>query len=259
MPLTVMTYNIRDGGRPDRLPAVAQVIRAERPDVLALQELRGFDAATLGRFAEGLGMTGYLARSWLGQPVALLVRSPDAVLDGRRIRGPFHHAAAELTVATDAGPLRIIGTHLNPYSGSRRLAEARWLVRELDPAALVLVLGDLNTLDPWTDHDERLRALPPRYRIRHRWRGRVDTRAVGTLIDAGLVDLARHAGHPAHTVPTTRGGGQEFSRMRLDYLLATAPLAAWSTGCRVVAGGPAEYASDHYPVRADLALTLTVG
>ncbi len=258
MPVRVMTYNIRDGGGPDRLPAVVEVIRAERPDVLALQELRGFDAARLGWVAGAVGMAGYLARSWSGQPVALLVREPRAVLRERRVRGPFHHAAAELTLATDRGPWRIVGAHLCPYSGSRRLAEARWLARELDPAALVLVMGDLNTLDPWTDHGERLRALPPRYRIRHLRHGRVDTRAVGTLAGAGLVDLFRHVGGHGHTAPTTRGGGPEFARMRLDYLLGTAPLAATVTDCRVVSGGPAEYASDHYPVRADLDLTVTV-
>jgi exodeoxyribonuclease-3 len=43
--------------------------------------------------------------------------------------------------------------------------------------------------------------------------------------------------------------------MRLDYLLASPALAARAGGTRVVRGGAAEYASDHYPVAADLDLT----
>jgi exodeoxyribonuclease-3 len=42
--------------------------------------------------------------------------------------------------------------------------------------------------------------------------------------------------------------------MRLDYVLASAPLAARAQGARVLRGGPAEYASDHYPVAVDLDL-----
>jgi endonuclease/exonuclease/phosphatase family metal-dependent hydrolase len=249
-----MTYNIRDGGRPDRLDAVLDVITAHRPDLLALQELRGVDQVALDRLATATGMAAYLARSWSGQPVAVLVRGRGAVLAARRVRGPFHHAAAEVTVATDRGPLMVIGTHLCPYSGRWRLAEARALARRVDPGGLLLLMGDLNTLDPWTDHAERLRGLPARYRSRHLRRGAVDTRAVATLADAGLVDLFRPGGQD-HSVPTQLDG-TEFARMRLDYLLATEPLAGLARSYRIVTGGAAETASDHYPVLAELDLAI---
>ena len=42
--------------------------------------------------------------------------------------------------------------------------------------------------------------------------------------------------------------------MRLDYLLASPRLAARAQGVRVVRGDEAEYASDHYPVTAELDL-----
>src|SRR5438094_3603486 len=100
-----MTYNIRNGGRPGRLDAVLDVINAHRPDVLALQELRGFDQPALDRLATATGMAAYLARSWSAQPVAVLVREGRAVGGARRVRGPFHHAAAELCVTTDRGAL----------------------------------------------------------------------------------------------------------------------------------------------------------
>ncbi|MFD2768179.1 hypothetical protein [Micromonospora eburnea] len=52
----------------------------------------------------------------------------------------------------------------------------------------------------------------------------------------------------------TRHGGAEFAPMRLDYLLATPELAALTDAVRVVRGGDADNASDHWPVLADLAL-----
>ncbi|WBB70163.1 endonuclease/exonuclease/phosphatase family protein [Micromonospora sp. WMMD812] len=262
--LRVMTWNIRTGGRdrggPDRRDAIVEVVTAQRPDVLALQELRGFDAAgVLDGFADRLGLRPQLARSCFGQPVAVLVRPPLRTVSAGPLRRPFHHAAARVVVATDAGPLTVLGTHLNPYSGGWRRIEVDWLARAVRraPGDLTLLGGDLNALDPATDHTARLDGLPPAYRRRHLRRdGRtVDTRAVAVLLAAGLVDLYRAAGGPDEglTVPT-RHGGAEFSGMRLDYLLGSPALAARVRDCRVVRGGPADRASDHYPLVADVDL-----
>jgi exodeoxyribonuclease-3 len=215
-----MTYNILTGGRPGRLDAIVEVIRTQHPDVLALQELRGFDRAALDRLATATGLAAYLARSWSGQPVAVLVRPGARVEVARRVRGPFRHAAAEVTIATDRGPLTVIGTHLNPYSRSWRLVESWALARRVDPGRLVLVMGDLN----------------------------------GPPAVAGLVDLFRPGG-PVHSVPT-RFKGEEFTPARLDHVLATKPLAALARGYRIVTGGAADTASDHYPVVADLDLAI---
>ncbi|SCL49683.1 exodeoxyribonuclease-3 [Micromonospora citrea] len=263
--LRVMTWNIRTGGRDsggaDRRDRLVRVVAEQRPDVLALQELRNFDSGdTLADFAGRVGMTAHLARSCLGQPVAVLLRPPLRALAAARVRRPFHHAAQRVTVPTDAGPLTVLSVHLDPYSGLRRRVEAGWVAAALRraPGELGLLAGDLNTLDPVADHTDRIARLPAAYRRRHLRRdGRtVDTRAVARLLAAGLVDLYAAAGTPdaGLTAPTRHGGGAEFSGMRLDYLLGTAPLAARVRDCRVVRGGDAEYASDHYPVVADLAL-----
>jgi exodeoxyribonuclease III len=259
MTLTVMTYNVKTGGAPDRLDRIVEVITANRPDVLALQELRGFDRARTRQVAGVLGMAAFLGRSWFGQPVAVLVREPAPVISARRIRRPFHHAAVEVVVATDRGPLAVIGAHLYPYSGRRRLWEARWLASLVDSGRLMLLMGDLNSLDPWTDYAARLRDLSPRYRSRHlRHGGLVDSRAVAVLVDAGLVDLFVRAGTGGkdYTAPTEDSGGTEFSKLRLDYILGTEPVARVTKACRIVSGGACEHASDHYPVVAELDLSL---
>ena len=174
------------------------------------------------------------------------------------MRRPWHHAAIRVVVATDRGPLVVIGTHLYPYRGWRRRVEASWVAGQAQAAlragSMAVVLGDLNSLDPGTDHAERVSQLPASYRSRHLTRGRVDTRAVARLTRAGLVDLYRYrTSGREHTVPTAYGGA-EFAPMRLDYALATPAAADRATDWRVVDHGGAQDASDHFPVVVDLAL-----
>ncbi|WP_341719803.1 endonuclease/exonuclease/phosphatase family protein [Micromonospora sp. FIMYZ51] len=258
--LRVMTWNIRTGGRdtggPDRRDRIAGVIAEQRPDVLALQELRDLDVPA---FADRVGMRAYLARSWFGQPVAVLVRPPWRVRTAAPVRRPLHHAAQRVVVQTGAGALTILSTHLDPYSGTRRLVEAGWLAAALRPArdGLALLAGDLNTLDPYAEHAERIARLPAAYRRRHLRRdGRtVETRAVARLLGTGLVDLGATAGP---TVPT-RHGGTEFSDMRLDYLLATPRLATHHLQTQVLRTPETDHASDHYPLHTTLSLPAPPG
>ncbi len=256
--MKVMTWNIKTGGG-TRLAAILAVLQRERPDVLALQELRDFerhDGRRMQEVAEAVGMTAHLARSVFGQPVAVLARPPLELTRRRAVRWRLHHAAAAAVVPTAAGPLTVVSTHLNPFSPYRRMREARWLAaRYASRRRLVVLAGDLNALDPRTDHTAALERLSPLYRRRHLAAdGSADTRAITAFEDAGFSDLWG-GGADASTAPTTEGGGKEFSGMRLDYVLGSPPVAARSRGLRVLRGGETEYASDHYPVVADLDLT----
>jgi endonuclease/exonuclease/phosphatase family metal-dependent hydrolase len=169
-----------------------------------------------------------------------------------------------VVVPTDRGPLTVVATHLNPFSGPRRLREAgRLVARFARPGELVLLMGDLNSLDPESAHEERLARLSAVYRQRHLHAGAggrsvADTRTVARLVAAGFVDLWRAGGcaGPDTTAPTAEGGGAEFSGMRLDYVLGTARTVPLLRGCRTVTGDESEYASDHYPVVADLDLSF---
>ncbi|MFC3990387.1 endonuclease/exonuclease/phosphatase family protein [Actinoplanes siamensis] len=252
-----MTWNIKTGGvdrgRRFRLPAIAEVITAQKPDILTLQELRDFtrnDGRRMTELAGAVGMTAHLARSGFGMPVAVLVRDPLRITHRASVTWRLHHAAAIAVVATGSGPLTVISAHLNPFSPPRRLREARLLAARFGGGDRVVVAGDLNGLDPAGDHTEALASQHPMFRKRHLHRGRVDTRAVAAF---GLVDLwGRAGGGDGRTVPTTQGGGREFGGMRLDYVLASPAVAEGAHDMRVVRGGAAEHASDHYPVTVDL-------
>jgi exodeoxyribonuclease-3 len=252
--LKLLTWNIKTGGSGGRLDAVVALLARERPDVLALQELRDFqrhDARRMREVADALGMTATLAPSAFGQPVAVLVRPPLTVSRSATVRWRLHHAAAAVTVPTSAGPLTVVSTHLNPFRPYRRLREARWLAHRYR-APLTLITGDLNSLDPGTGHTERLSRLPELYRRRHvHPDGTPDTRAIAAFASAGFVDLWHSCGEgDGLTVPTSKGGGPEFSNagMRLDYLLARPELAARAYQARVIRRDEAEWASDHYPL-----------
>ena len=255
--MKMMTWNIKTGGG-TRLAAILAVLQRERPDVLALQELRDFgrhDGRRMREVAEAVGMTAHLAPSAFGQPVAVLARPPLELTRTRVVRWRLHHAAAVAVVSTREGPLTVVSTHLNPFSPYRRMREARWLAaRYASRRRLVVLAGDLNALDPRTDHTGEVERLGPLYRRRHLAPdGSVDTRAIAAFEEAGLTDLWTGGGD-GRTAPTSEGGGQEFSGMRLDYVLGSPPVAARARNLRVVRGGETEYASDHYPLRVDLDL-----
>jgi exodeoxyribonuclease III len=257
--LRVMTWNIKSGGT-GRFGVIASVIDREHPHILALQELRGFDSGGGNRMAglaDAVGMTPYLARSAFGQPVGVLVRPPLQMEGLARVRWRLHHAAAVARVRTGRGPLTVVSTHLNPFSPYRRMREARWLAARYRSARrLVVLAGDLNALEPGTDHTDELARLEPLYRRRHTdTGGGVDTRAIEAFAAAGFVDLWPRVGAgDGRTAPTSEGGGAEFSGMRLDYVLASPPAAKLARNGHVARGGPADHASDHYPVVIDFSV-----
>jgi exodeoxyribonuclease III len=237
--MRVMTWNILNGGH-GRHDAIAAVVDRVRPDVLALQELRGFT----GTF----GMVPYRAPSVFGQAVAVLVRPPLRAASFRAVRWRLHHAAAIVQV----GDVRVISTHLNPFSPERRRREAVWLAARYGSRRRpVLLAGDLNSLDPYGDHRDTVATLDEPYRRRHLdAAGEVDTRAVAAFAAGHLTDLWTVAGDgDGRTVPTGLAGA-EFAPMRLDYLLGTPPVAARVRRVWVVRDDPT--ASDHFPVVADL-------
>jgi exodeoxyribonuclease-3 len=257
MTLRLMTWNIKNGGG-DRLPAIIQVIHREQPDVLCLQELQEFRryGRRLHALAEEAGMTVHLAPAGFAQPVAVLVRPPRRILRRSTVRWRLHHAVAIAVVETTAGPLTVVSAHLNPFSPYRRYREARWLsVRHGSARRMTLVAGDMNGLAPDDDHTTTLDDVHSLFQQRHLGPDGVpDTRAVAAFGAAGFTDLWRAVGDgDGRTVPTGFAG-REFGAMRLDYLLASPPLAARARRAWVVRDELTAQASDHYPVRADVDL-----
>lgn len=265
--MKVMTYNILNGGQDDldygRLESVLEVVRAEAPDVLVVQELNHaelFGHRVLHRLENETGLRGFLARAKTGYHVGVFVPKSCEVRKTDSDTDHFHHAALEVVVETSAGPLTIVGTHLCPFGGEVRVMEAQYLTRFASRGdRLVLLMGDLNSLSPTPDHTELVKRLPAVHRSRHVVPGTeydVDTRAIATLAGAGFVDVWQrfHAGERAHTIPTASHARKVVPGARIDYILGSEAMADLARSCMIVSGEAADVASDHYPVVAEFDL-----
>jgi endonuclease/exonuclease/phosphatase family metal-dependent hydrolase len=238
--LTVMTYNIRQGRDVEDvldLARTAAVIRAQRPDLVALQEVGRHWApesdqpdqpAELERLLEMQCVFGAnLDRAPLkpGTPrrqygTAILSAWP--LLASKNILLPRASADNEqrgLLVADidlDGAPFRLHNTHLAVSADDRRL-QVEAILTEADKAAMPhALLGDLNAPP----------GAPELRPLFERWR------------DAWSV-----AGEGADfTFPASA------PRVRIDYVLVSPPLQV--SAARV----PALQGSDHLPLVAELAL-----
>jgi len=167
--LRLMTFNIRYGSAddginvwPNRMEMVAEIIRREAPDVLAIQEALDFQLddlsevlagyEKLGQHREG-GLEGefsglYLNRArlrvldwgelWLSPtPDSVGSRGWDAAL-------PRMAVWAEVRTPSSAGPIRVYGTHFDHRGETARLESARLLAEHARGGSPSVVMGDLN-------------------------------------------------------------------------------------------------------------------
>jgi endonuclease/exonuclease/phosphatase family metal-dependent hydrolase len=279
VPLRVMTWNVwwRFGPWPRRQPAIAAAIRAQRPDVVCLQEVWGSDppdrtldprgiadqaawlAGELGLHAlsatspwfDGGTFTNAVLSRW---PIELLASEALPRADGT----PGHRRAVAVAAQTPWGPWPFVSTHLDHRfdASSARCAQARHVLELVarvrgDPARDLppVVGGDLNAVP---DSDE-IRLLTGR------------THGVSGVV---LSDAWEQVGDgPGHTWRRDNPylAGSAWPDRRLDYVLVAwprpkpvgNPIAAWLAGDVPVdiddapAGGRV-WASDHAAVVVEL-------
>jgi endonuclease/exonuclease/phosphatase family metal-dependent hydrolase len=257
--MRVMTYNLLAGDDADaeeRLQQATLLLQAAQPDVLALNEctlLAQAGASRLLGLERALGMCGHLALADSGYHVALLVRG-GAIERAFELRQGFSHVALHAELSLGSSRLQVIATHLDPYSAQQRLLEAETLVGCIRPALPALVLGDLNAISPRDAPSAQPERWVARYRARHLdAAGRIDTRALECLEASGLVDVHAALHEPTEpTRPTLRFAREDRPQQRLDYVFASAALAATARSCRPYPHPLAQTASDHLPLLAEL-------
>jgi endonuclease/exonuclease/phosphatase family metal-dependent hydrolase len=178
--LRIVTYNVHrcigvDGrGSVER---VAHVLRELRPDLVALQEVlsservpspgqleRLADAARLEPVA---GATLVEADARYGN--GLLLRAPPREIERHdlSVPGAEPRGALEIVMDTDAGPARVISTHLGLRVRERRrqIADLEAIL-ERRPEPVLALLGDVNEWrrrpfrDPLAPLSRRLRPVP---------------------------------------------------------------------------------------------------
>ena len=262
--MRIATWNVN--GLRARLEFVLHWLRARQPDLVGLQELKladeQFPHAELA--AAGYRAASHGQKAWNG--VAVLHREPLALeVCQRGLPGQEELGARLLSVraASADGPLRFTtvyvpnGKHVGHEDFPRKLAWfdalADHLAERHDPREPAVVCGDFNVcpgpLDSWNE-DELRGGIFLTDEERSRF---------ARCLDWGLTDLFRrlHPEKQAFSWWDYRGGA--FHRnlgLRIDFLLATAPVAARVESVEI----DRDYrkkkdgftASDHAPVLADL-------
>ncbi len=249
MPLRVMSYNILKGGE-DRLPLIRDVIRAQAPDLIALQEASNH--GNIQWMAESLAMDYVYGEGNTKYSVAWLSRLP-IVRSPNHQHPDFRKTVLEVEVEWQGAPLRLFAVHLRP-----RIAGEELRVREVDAILEILrrqvagqphlLIGDMNTVHP-DDSYTPDPAHPAEVVERIRRAYDAPRLAIARLLAAGYVDCYRalHPAKPGYTFAT------RLPMARIDYIFAPAAIAGRLEGCEVVDGPDARRASDHFPVWAEFA------
>ncbi|HVR28560.1 MAG TPA: exodeoxyribonuclease III [Thermoanaerobaculia bacterium] len=256
--MRVATWNVN--GLRARLGFVLHWLRARRPDLVGIQELKledeHFPSAELAEL--GYRSIAHCQRGWNG--VAILARQPIEVVQ-RGLPGQDEMGARLLTARVEGIDFTTLYIPNGKYVGHedfpRKLAWldalAEHLERDCDPGRPAVVCGDFNLcpqpIDSWNEallHRGIFHTDEERSRFQR-------------LLDWGLVDVYRRL------LPETRaftwwdyraGAFHKNEGLRIDLLLGTQPLATRATAAEI----DREYrkkkdgliASDHAPVMVEL-------
>jgi len=225
---------------------IADVIGTSQPDLVMLQEAT--QPASVARIAAAANLPHHGARR--GNSLAFLSRVPIQSHAWRRPRASQH---AFLEVVTEGETARVFGVHLSAvhsaWTERRRVFELRGLLAAIQQhqSGFHILTGDFNTLAPGETLDFRL--LPHRLRALV-WLsgGRIRWRTIQRMLDAGYADVfrARHPDETGLTFPTWN------PHVRLDYAFVPVGFTSRVTSCAVVTAGPANTASDHFPLLTEV-------
>ena len=254
--MRLLTYNIREGGV-GRAGEIAEVIRAAKPDVVALQEAR--DPVVVEQIARMAGFRHSGSR-W-GHSTGFLSRVP---VHGHEWRHPPRTRHALLEVSLADGLPRLFVLHLrawfSKWSEQQRARELRGLLdgikdqlsREEDAFAFHVLAGDFNALAPGEVLDP---SHMPRWIRGMIWlSGRDIARSTIKMMQSdGYLDAWRtvHGDQKADAGYTFPVWGPH---VRLDYVFTPTAYASRFTACEVLRSPEAVLtASDHFPLQVEIA------
>jgi endonuclease/exonuclease/phosphatase family metal-dependent hydrolase len=254
--MRVISYNILDGGE-GRADPLAEVIEAQRPDVIALVEAE--DLTVVERIARRLKMD-YVHAPGRKQASALLTRY--AIRDSINhalLRDGLTKSFLEATLIDDGGgEWSISVVHLHHYA-----RESDESIRESELAVVLdafaphraarrphLLCGDFNADPP----DQKIDPAKVKESTREAWYdngGQIPRRAIAKILSHAYLDTLRAArGDDALSMGTfsTQQPGQRVDHIFTHGVAPSRITSAWIEYDRL-----AKYASDHFPVGVEIA------
>jgi exodeoxyribonuclease-3 len=239
-----------------RLDQLLDWLRANAPDIVALQETKITDEAFPTAPFEAAGYTALFSGQKTYNGVAILSRQPlrEAALAIPGLEDPQRRV-----LAATSGAMRIINLYVpngqtvgsEKYEYKLRWLKALqpWLREQIKHHPRLVVLGDFNIAPEDRDvHDPAA------------WSGSVlvsepEREALRELLKLGLSDVFRRFEQPPASYSWWDYRAGSFRRnngLRIDLVLATAALSERCTACDIDRGPRMlERASDHTPVLAN--------
>ncbi|WP_339841331.1 endonuclease/exonuclease/phosphatase family protein [uncultured Maribacter sp.] len=259
--LKVMTYNIWNGfdwGKDaSRKTETMLWIKSKNPDVLALQELCGYDEEKLRKDAMNWGHPYVKILKTDGYPVGLTSKKP-IDLKERVLDGMSHGALHCKTFGID-----FFVVHLSPSDCNIRLKEARIITERVknSTSEKYILLGDFNSHSPFDEYflekkgllktayeNQKLGEKRSNLRL-----GEFDYAVMSTFLALPAIDVALDFSNPKsrYTYPCPASEEVEKKNERIDYILTSASLAKLCTKTTIFNGKETARLSDHYPVMAE--------
>ena len=252
--MRIISYNILDGGV-GRADPLAEVIEAQRPDVVGLVEAD--DLAVVERIANRLKMD-YVHAIGNSHAVALLARDP--ILESVNyapLEPRLSKCFLDAKVQTSRGEIVLAIIHLHDgafeQDEDRREEEVGIILDRLkhyrDDRLPHMIMGDFNSTSPLQEIDPQ--KLCPTSKQAFADNGNIiPRRVIQRILDTGYGDclaMARRMEAKIGATFTTLHPGQRIDCIFVNGMEAGAVKDAWIETDRL-----ARYASDHFPIGAEI-------
>lgn len=266
--MKIMTYNVLYGfNHQESLKEGADWINSQNPDVLALQELNGFNRQKLLNMSMQWNHNHAVILKEQGFPVGLTSRTPIEIIE-KRLEGFTHGYLHCKTAGID-----FLVIHLDPHSYVRRQQEADMIVEKakklLAENKHVIVLGDFNSFSSSDKESmsKKLDLLESQKKRNNLNEGQFDYTVMERFKKSGLIDIcdkllaktdARRFTFPSKIVKYVKNEEDQmkFSR-RIDYIQLDPILAKQCTRVLISREDINDSISDHYPIIVTLRKPVT--
>ncbi len=253
--MRIVSYNILNGGE-GRADPLAEVIGAQRPDIIALVEAEF--PPVVERIANRFKMD-FIVADANGTAAALLSRFPieTSINHAALHAGEMTKSFLQATLRTAEGSLDVGVVHLHAYAfegdENVRIREIQVVLDAFEPARRAsrphLLAGDFNSTAPAQQVDITA-CRPTTQQAFSANGGRIPRRVVQGILDAGYIDALSRASHGAVDRVgsfTTLHPGE-----RVDHIFTFGIALERLKWAHVEQDRLAKYASDHFPVALEI-------